>query len=147
MQNHYFRKEFLDDTFFTLSVLSRASDNTTSQNIGGRMHGPSPHLNFLGDRLPRPPRSPPLPCHVKRSVFNLSSGRIFHVGPAWPCNYRSLGLSINYHLATITFHVRLKRVSRHLLCHLSCSLFLTHFSPTSLYIIFKACYACKLLRN
>ena len=38
--------------FLTLFVLSRASDNTTSQNIGGRMHGPSPHLKFLGDRPP-----------------------------------------------------------------------------------------------
>src|SRR6218665_2720201 len=46
--------------FFTLFVLSRASDNTTSQNIGGRMHGPYPHLKFLGDRPPSPPRSPPL---------------------------------------------------------------------------------------
>src|SRR6218665_1508222 len=35
--------------FFTLFVLSRASDNTTSQNIwGGRMHGPSPTSNFGG---------------------------------------------------------------------------------------------------
>ena len=33
--NHYFRKESLYDTFFSLFVLSRESDNTTSQNIGG----------------------------------------------------------------------------------------------------------------
>src|SRR6218665_438340 len=33
-ENHYFRKEFLDNTiFFTVFVLSRASDNTTSLNI------------------------------------------------------------------------------------------------------------------
>src|SRR6218665_34031 len=34
--------------FFTLFILSHASDNTTSLNIGGPMHGPSPHLKFLG---------------------------------------------------------------------------------------------------
>src|SRR6218665_3721869 len=59
--------------FFTLFMLSRTSDNTTSQNIGGDqcMGGP-PHLKFLGgappptpnfggDRPPQPPpRSPPL---------------------------------------------------------------------------------------
>src|SRR6218665_308995 len=30
--------------------------------LGGRMHGPSPHLNFFweGDRPTSPPRSPPL---------------------------------------------------------------------------------------
>src|SRR6218665_144387 len=42
--------------FFTLFILSRASHNTTSLNVGGPMHGPSPHLKFWGDR---PPRSPP----------------------------------------------------------------------------------------
>src|SRR6218665_709899 len=43
-KKHYFTKECLDDTFFTLFVFLRASDNTTSQNIGGggRMHGPFP---------------------------------------------------------------------------------------------------------
>src|SRR6218665_4076534 len=41
--------------FFTLLILSRASDNTTSLNIGeGPMHGPSPHLKFGGP----PPQSP-----------------------------------------------------------------------------------------
>src|SRR6218665_2199049 len=60
-KNHYFGKEFLDRTiFFTLFVLSRASDNTTSLNIGGSMHGPSPHLKFWGAVHPSPPRSPPL---------------------------------------------------------------------------------------
>src|SRR6218665_340494 len=47
-------------TPFLLSVLSRASDNTACQNIGGRMHGPSPHLKFWGTVPPVPPRSPPL---------------------------------------------------------------------------------------
>ena len=55
--------------FFTLFILSRTSDNTTSQNIGGgRMHGPSPHLKLLGDRLPSPPRFPPLQAPADKRV-------------------------------------------------------------------------------
>src|SRR6218665_2370204 len=47
--------------FFTLFMLSRTSDNTTSQNIGGGpMHGRSPHLKFWGEPSPQSPRSPPL---------------------------------------------------------------------------------------
>src|SRR6218665_2306877 len=43
-------------------MLSRASDkHYTSQNIGRRMHGPSPHLEFFGGpSSPVPPRSPPM---------------------------------------------------------------------------------------
>src|SRR6218665_3829723 len=41
--------------FFTLFILSRASDNTTSLNIGGTSAWPSPTSNFLGDRPPSPP--------------------------------------------------------------------------------------------
>ena len=37
------------NTFFTLLILSRTSDNTTSQNIGGGpVHGTSPHLKLCG---------------------------------------------------------------------------------------------------
>src|SRR6218665_4050007 len=37
-------------------MLSRTSDNTTSQNIGGGpMHGRSPHLKFLGGPSPKSP--------------------------------------------------------------------------------------------
>src|SRR6218665_1350574 len=55
-KKHYFRKEFFDDTyFFTLFKLSRPSHNTTSQNIGGPMHGPSIHLKFLGGTVPPVP--------------------------------------------------------------------------------------------
>src|SRR6218665_2280773 len=43
--------------FFTLFMLSRTSDNTTSKNIGGA-NGPPPKIG--GDRPPVPPRSPPL---------------------------------------------------------------------------------------
>src|SRR6218665_1264914 len=41
--------------FFTLFVLSRASYNTTSLNIGGTMHGLSPNLKFLGRPSPQFP--------------------------------------------------------------------------------------------
>src|SRR6218665_2469757 len=46
--------------FFTLFILSRTSDNTASQNIGGTNAWAVPHLKFWGDRPPVPPRSPPL---------------------------------------------------------------------------------------
>src|SRR6218665_82910 len=41
--------------FFTLFILSRTSDNTTSQNIGGTNAWAVPHLKFGGDRPPSPP--------------------------------------------------------------------------------------------
>src|SRR6218665_1869617 len=46
--------------FFTLLILSRASDNTTSQNIGGTDGWAVPTSNFFGGAVPSPPRSPPL---------------------------------------------------------------------------------------
>src|SRR6218665_3563750 len=49
------QKGFLYITlFFTLFVLSRAFDNTTSQTMGGRMHGPSPP-QILGGPSPQFP--------------------------------------------------------------------------------------------
>src|SRR6218665_3638285 len=47
---------------FSLFILSRTSDNTASQNIGGGpMHGPSPPPQILGGPSPQShPRSPPL---------------------------------------------------------------------------------------
>ena len=54
-KKHYFRKEFLDDTFFTLFVLLRASDNTTSQNIGGNGCMGRPPPQILGGPSPSPP--------------------------------------------------------------------------------------------
>src|SRR6218665_1752243 len=41
--------------FFTLFMLSRPSDNTTSQNIGGTNAWEVPHLKFWGDRSPQSP--------------------------------------------------------------------------------------------
>src|SRR6218665_673570 len=47
--------------FFTLFMLSRISDNTTSQNIwGDQCMGGPPTSNFGGTVPPVPPRSPPL---------------------------------------------------------------------------------------
>src|SRR6218665_3676998 len=48
--------------FFTLFMLSRTSDNTTSQILGGtNAWAVPPTSNFGGDRPPQsPPRSPPL---------------------------------------------------------------------------------------
>src|SRR6218665_3621695 len=53
-------KNFLITPFFTLFVLSRASDNITSLNIGETNAWAVPHLKFWGDRPPSPSRSPPL---------------------------------------------------------------------------------------
>src|SRR6218665_883745 len=57
----YFRKNSFMTPFFTLFVLSRASDNTSSQNIGGYgcMGRPPPQI-FWGTVTPVPPMSPPL---------------------------------------------------------------------------------------
>src|SRR6218665_3402375 len=62
-------KNSLIRPFFTLFLLTRASDNTTFLNIGGPMHGPTPTSNFWGDRPPSPPRSPPL------TTRNMNRGR------------------------------------------------------------------------
>ena len=54
-KNTYFRKEFLDDTFFTLFVLSRASNDTISQNIGGTDAWAVPTSNLFGWNAPQSP--------------------------------------------------------------------------------------------
>src|SRR6218665_1243929 len=46
--------------FVTLFILSRASDNTTSLNIGGTNAWAVLHLKFLGGPSPSPPIYPPL---------------------------------------------------------------------------------------
>src|SRR6218665_553904 len=48
------------NTFITLFILSRTSDNTTSQNIGETNAWAVPHLKLWGARPPSPPRFPPL---------------------------------------------------------------------------------------
>ena len=52
-----FHTKFLDDTFFTQFVLSHASDNTTSQNIGGTDAWAVPHLKFRAH--------PPVPLGIR----------------------------------------------------------------------------------
>src|SRR6218665_1271135 len=63
-KNYYFGKEFLDSTiFFTLFVLSRASENTTSLNIGRTNAWSVPLLKVLWGPFPSVGyRSPPLPA-------------------------------------------------------------------------------------
>src|SRR6218665_2593167 len=100
-----FQKEkFLYDTFFTLFTLSRASDNTTSQNIGGTDAWAVPHLKcFWGDHPPAPHRSPPLSLaqnielHVVTNA--LSSTTIMFV-PDTESKYRIVRLNTG-HLATL----------------------------------------------
>src|SRR6218665_453629 len=79
-----FRKEFFDNTyFFTLFIFSHASDNTTSQNIGGTDAWAVPHLKFLGGPSPSGPRSPPLTVAVLISWWNSPeahwSDRTLHI--------------------------------------------------------------------
>src|SRR6218665_215250 len=61
-ENLFFRtKKFLHDTFFTQFVLSNASDNTTSRNIGGTdAWAVNPTSHFWGTVPPVPPMSPPM---------------------------------------------------------------------------------------
>src|SRR6218665_4027558 len=61
---------------FTHFVLSHASANTASQNIGGRIHGPSPHLKLWGD-LPRRPIyriSPSISREISDNFENANLG-------------------------------------------------------------------------
>src|SRR6218665_2922914 len=66
--------------FFTLFILSRTSDNTTSQNIGGDgCMGRPPTSNFGGDRPPSPPQvsAPGHPyTFVAGLPFRLCSGHL-----------------------------------------------------------------------
>src|SRR6218665_1773818 len=69
--------------FFTLFMLSRTSDNTTSQNIGGTNAWAVPPPQIFGGTVPPvPPRSPPLAgfmtkslCKQKRNWFNFNQFR------------------------------------------------------------------------
>jgi len=59
-------KDTRKTAFFTLFILSRASDNTTSENIGGGTDAWAvPHLKFWEIVPPVPPRSPPLRITLK----------------------------------------------------------------------------------
>src|SRR6218665_1483455 len=72
-------KNSLITLFFTLFVLSRASDNTTSQNIGGGAGaGGVPHLKFLGGR-------PPVPLGL-RPVWG-QPGHVLAIIEKRPCIY------------------------------------------------------------
>src|SRR6218665_26926 len=59
-KNHYFRKEFLDKTIFhSFRTFAHIRQNYFSKYWGINAWA-VPHLKFWGDRLPSPPRSPPL---------------------------------------------------------------------------------------
>src|SRR6218665_1923866 len=63
--------------FFTLFKLSRASDNTTSLNIGGTDAWAVPPPHILGDR----PRSPPLGLRPWRQAQRDQGSRFLLKGP------------------------------------------------------------------
>ena len=107
--------------FFTLFILSRASDNNTSLNIRGTNAWAVPHLKFCGDRPPSPPRSPPL----------FSPALSVSVSP---CAFMSLSESLSLYLSDSLF--------------LSLSLFLSHPFCLSLSIslyLFYSLYLCPFL--
>src|SRR6218665_1712438 len=55
------KNSFMTLFFKKLCSYFRAHPTTLLPKIlGGRMHGPSPHLKFFWNRPPVPPRSPPL---------------------------------------------------------------------------------------
>jgi len=67
--------------FFTLFILSRASDNTTSQNIGGTNAWAVPPPQIWGGTVPPvPPRSPPLcrPPIIIRKITIIESKCLLH---------------------------------------------------------------------
>ena len=78
-------KNFFMTPFFTLFELSRASDDATSQNIGGTDAWAVPHLKFGGDR----PQKSPLglrPClHPKlKTLYCLANPILIHPLPLLP---------------------------------------------------------------
>src|SRR6218665_2227865 len=70
------KKNSLIKPFFTLLILSHTSNNTTSLNIWGPIHGPSPHLKFWGTFPPC--RSPPLGPSLLSNLLDseMMSGQI-----------------------------------------------------------------------
>ena len=68
-KNLYFRtRNSFMTPFLTQFVLSHASDNTTSRNIGGTDAWGVPHLTFLGDRPPVLPKSLPMLLTMKNYI-------------------------------------------------------------------------------
>src|SRR6218665_686271 len=93
-------------TFFTLFILSRASDNTISLNIGGTNVWAFPTSNFGGTVPPVPPRSPPLfTGHVGPSLVRMQwciigvCGFTRPAGLPDPTRTRGYGYGLGTHLA------------------------------------------------
>ena len=53
--NRFENTTFLLDVFFVSSYFTSHPITVLLEILGGRMHGPSTHLKFLGDRRPSPP--------------------------------------------------------------------------------------------
>jgi len=62
--NHCFRKEFLYDTFLLCSYFRARPTTLLLKILGGRMHGPSPTSNFVGDRPLGLRPCPPLELNI-----------------------------------------------------------------------------------
>src|SRR6218665_1275960 len=88
-----FLKKFLMTPFFTQFVLSHASDNTTSRNIGGTDAWAVPHLQFVGTVPQSLPKSPPM--HSNIHVLSRPLQNPAH--PLYPIILLSLFL-VNTHL-------------------------------------------------
>jgi len=91
-----------DDTFFTLFVLLRASNNTTSQNImgDGCMGLPPPHI--LGGPSPQ---SPQVSAHGKIDLETITSPKLsfIYVGLFDYCSFeRSFRLELNTTTSSLT---------------------------------------------
>src|SRR6218665_3591720 len=76
-----FQKKFLNKTiFYSVHPFAHIRQHYFSIYWGGPMHGPSPHLKFLGER---PPTPPPLPaCRLTGYPFMTSTkNRVFDPPP------------------------------------------------------------------
>src|SRR6218665_2452076 len=98
--------------FYTLFVLSRISDNTTSQNIGGTDAWAVPHLKF-GGPSPSPHRSPPMPWrHFWMALRNFGDLHYFtftliHLPLSSPLSLILISSFILYIHFPIIFHIHL----------------------------------------
>src|SRR6218665_1022078 len=115
-------------------VLSRASDNTTSQNIRGTSAWAVPHLKFGGGRPPSPrPRSPPM-IHSS-SVFFPIIIFVFHyfsisLCPSCNlCRHMFLSLFLSYFLFLFLFLFLCLSVYVFMSLSLSFSIYLTLSEP------------------
>src|SRR6218665_1189136 len=94
-KNHYFRKEFLYDTFLLCSYFRAHPTTLLLKILGGRMYGPSPP-QFLG--VPSP--SPPLGLRRCLQQSNTFYSKAIHF-TAGPHRYHSAGQQRNTNEVTL----------------------------------------------